>query len=501
MLTDRASGILLHPTSLPGAFGSGDFGPDAYKFVDWLVSAGQTYWQVLPLGEIGPGNSPYMSSSAFAGNILLVDLAELSSHAWLGSEDLIPHPDFQADRINYDIMRPFRMERLRRAARNFFASRHDEMHRSFTEFSIAESEWLDDYALFMTIAEQEGLPEWNQWPQELAHRQPQALRQIKQSRSDEVRFWKFCQWCFDRQWSKLRLYANERRVRIIGDVPIFVAYQSADVWAHQELFELDENCRPRVVAGVPPDYFSATGQLWGNPLYRWDAHESTGYAWWIARLRRALQQTDLVRIDHFRGFAAYWEVSADAPNAIKGKWVAGPGAKLFDAFEKTFPHLPIIAEDLGMITPDVIELRDKFRLPGMRILQFAFGEGEGNHFLPHHYVPNCVAYAGTHDNDTILGWWSTLTEHEKTFAKSYLKSDGQQIQLDMMRAISNSNANIVIFTMQDVLELNGDNRMNFPGQHTGSWEWRFSWNQIVPRYTKFLAKLTSEHGRNSSGVV
>ncbi len=488
---------MLHPTSLPGAFGSGDFGEDAYKFVDWLASAGQTYWQVLPLGEIGPGNSPYMSSSAFAGNILLVDLAELSSHGWLGSKDFMPHPDFQAERVNYDIMRPFRMERLRHASRKFFASCHDEMHRSFTEFSIAESEWLDDYALFMTIAGQEGLPEWDQWPKELAHREPQALRQIEQSLSDEIGFWKFCQWCFDRQWSKLRLYANERRVRIIGDVPIFVAYQSADVWAHQELFDLDETCRPRVVAGVPPDYFSATGQLWGNPLYRWDVHESTGYAWWIARLRRALQQTDLVRIDHFRGFAAYWEVPADAPNAIGGKWVAGPGAKLFDAFQKSFPHLPIIAEDLGLITPDVIELRDKFKLPGMRILQFAFGEGESNPFLPHHYVANCVAYTGTHDNDTILGWWGTLTEHERTFAKSYLKSDGKQIHLDMMRAISDSKANIVIFTMQDVLELSGVNRMNVPGQNTGSWEWRFSWPQILPRYTKFLSHMAAEHGRNN----
>jgi 4-alpha-glucanotransferase len=498
MLTDRASGILLHPTSLPGEFGSGDFGQDAYKFVDWLVSAGQTYWQVLPLGEIGPGNSPYMSSSAFAGNILLVDLAELASHGWLNSEDLKPNPDFQADRVNFAIMRPFRMERLRRAARNFFASCHDEMHRLFTEFSIAESEWLDDYALFMTIADQENLPEWDQWPTELVHRESQALRKIEQSRSDEIGFWKFCQWCFDRQWSKLRLYANEHGVRIIGDVPIFVAYQSADVWSHQELFELDENCRPRVVAGVPPDYFSTTGQLWGNPLYRWDVHESTGYAWWITRLRRALQQADLVRIDHFRGFAAYWEVPADAANAIIGEWVAGPGEKLFDAFEKSFPYLPIIAEDLGLITPDVIELRDKFKLPGMRILQFAFGEGEGNPFLPHHYVPNCVAYTGTHDNDTILGWWGTLADHERNFAKSYLKSDGQQIQQDMMRAISDSKANVVIFTMQDVLELSADNRMNFPGQPTGSWEWRFLWEQVLPRHTQFLAKLASENSRTIS---
>lgn len=496
MLTDRVSGILLHPTSLPGAFGAGDFGSDAYQFVDWLVSAGQTYWQVLPLGEIGPGNSPYMSSSAFAGSILLIDLAELSSHGWLSSEDLTPHPDFRPDRVDFTLLRPFRMERLRRAARNFFASGHDNMHRAYTEFCIAENEWLEDYALFMTIAERESWSEWSRWSKELAHRKPQALRLMKKTCADEVGFWKFCQWCFARQWSNLRLYANERGVRIIGDVPIFVAYQSADVWSHQELFELDENSRPSVVAGVPPDYFSETGQLWGNPLYRWDIHEKTGYAWWIARLRHALQLADLVRIDHFRGFVAYWEVPADAPNAINGKWIAGPGEKLFEAFEKAFPHLPIIAEDLGLITPDVVDLRDKFKLPGMRILQFAFAEGEDNLFLPHHYVPNTIAYTGTHDNDTILGWWNSVSDQEKAFAHHYLDSDGHEIQWDMMRAISNSVANIVIFPMQDVLGLSGDHRMNFPSHPTGNWEWRFSWDQVQLKHTQALAKMSLEHGRS-----
>ena len=495
MLTERGSGILLHPTSLPGAYGAGDFGSNAYRFIDWMVSAGQTYWQVLPLGEIGHGNSPYMSMSAFAGNILLIDLTELSSQGWLSSDDLKPHPDFRPDRVDYTLLRPFHMERLRRAARNFFASGHDDMHRSYTEFCIAENEWLEDYALFMTIAEHESWREWSHWPKELAHREPKALALKEKSCADEIGFWKFCQWCFERQWASLRLYANEQGIRIIGDVPIFVAFQSADVWSHQELFELDENGRPSNVAGVPPDYFSETGQLWGNPLYRWDIHENTGYAWWIERLRHALQLTDLVRIDHFRGFAAYWEVPADAPNAIGGKWVAGPGEKLFDAFQKAFPHLPIIAEDLGLITPDVIELRDKFKLPGMRILQFAFGEGEGNNFLPHHYVPNTIAYTGTHDNDTILGWWNTVSDHEKAFALQYLDSDGHEIQWDMMRAISKSIANTVIFPMQDVLGLSGDHRMNFPGQPEGSWEWRFSWDQVDPIYTQKLSKMSYEYAR------
>ncbi|MGC1376433.1 MAG: 4-alpha-glucanotransferase, partial [Anaerolineales bacterium] len=315
MLTDRASGILLHPTSLPGALGAGDFGADAYKFVDWLASAGQTYWQVLPLGEIGPGNSPYMSSSAFAGNILLIDLAELASQGWLKNGDLTPHPEFRADRVDFSLSHPFRMERLRRAARTFFARRptislfsrrHNNMYRAYDEFCATEGEWLEDYALFMTIAERENRRVWNQWPKELANRNPQALRRIGKTCADEVVFWKFCQWCFARQWSKLKCYANDRGVRIIGDVPIFVAYQSADVWSHQELFDLDEKGLPSVVAGVPPDYFSETGQLWGNPLYRWDVHRDTGYAWWIARMRHAFQQADLLRVDHFRGFAAYW---------------------------------------------------------------------------------------------------------------------------------------------------------------------------------------------------
>ena len=497
MLTDRASGILLHPTSLPGVFGAGDFGTEAYKFVDWLVSAGQTYWQVLPLGEIGPGNSPYMSSSAFAGNILLIDLAELADQGWLIHEDMKPHLEFRADRANFSLMQPFRLERLRRAARSFFTSSNAKMRRAYDEFCTAESEWLEDYALFMTIAGGENWREWSHWPKELANRNPQALYRIEKACTSEIGFWKFCQWCFTRQWSKLKHYANERGVRIIGDVPIFVAYQSADVWSHQELFDLDEHGRPSVVAGVPPDYFSETGQLWGNPLYRWDVHKETGYAWWIARLRHSLQQADMVRIDHFRGFAAYWEVPAGASNAIAGKWAQGPGDKLFEAFEKAFPHLPVIAEDLGLITPDVLLLRDQFNLPGMRVLQFAFGDGEINHFLPHHYVANAVAYTGTHDNDTTLGWWGTIPDHIKTFARQYLgvESDEDAINWVMMRALSRSVANMVIFPMQDVLGLSSECRMNFPGHSTGNWEWRFSWDQLQSEHTLALAEMSAENIR------
>jgi len=495
MLTRRASGILLHPTSLPGAYGAGDFGAEAYKFVDWLASAGQSFWQVLPLGEIGPGNSPYMSRSAFAGNILLIDLLELSSHGWLDHEDLQPDPGFSADRVNFWLTQPFRVERLRRAARRFFASPYGNLHKAYTEFCAEESEWLDDFALFMTISEREKWRDWNYWPWELVHRKPLALRRMEQDYAGDVAFWKFCQWCFARQWSSLRQYARERGILIIGDVPIFVAYQSADVWSHQDLFELDEEGRPTVVAGVPPDYFSETGQLWRNPLYRWDIHEQTGYAWWIARLRQAFKLADLVRIDHFRGFAAYWEVPADALNAINGKWAPGPGEKLFNAFEQAFPHLPVIAEDLGLITPDVLALRDKFELPGMRVLQFAFGDDRSNVFLPHHYIANTVAYTGTHDNDTTLGWWHTAPDQVRNFVQEYLGSDGHEIQWDMMRALSGSAANLVIFPMQDVLGLSSEHRMNYPGKPEGNWEWRFSWGQLQTEQTQALAKMSAEFGR------
>ncbi len=496
MLTDRASGILLHPTSLPGAFGAGDFGADAYRFVDWLASTGQSFWQMLPLGEVGSGNSPYMSRSAFAGNILLIDLVELADHGWLAQEDLRPDPEFRPERIDFVLLQSFRVERLRRAAENFFATHADSAHKTYEEYCAAESVWLDDYALFMTIAELKHWRAWNRWPKALVQREPAALKQVAKENADEISFWKFCQWCFSRQWLKLKRYANEHGVRIIGDVPIFVAYQSADVWSNQELFELDEKGRPTVVAGVPPDYFSETGQLWGNPLYRWHTHQQTGYAWWIARMRHALQQADWVRVDHFRGFAAYWEIPADAPDAVTGKWITGPGEKLFEAFENALPTLPVIAEDLGVITPDVEALRDKFHLPGMRILQFAFGDNDSNPFVPHNYVPNAVSYTGTHDNDTSIGWWKMAPENVREFAMQYLhSSNGAAIHWDMMRALSASVANLVIFPMQDVLDLSGEHRMNFPGHPNGNWAWRFSWSQLYPEQSQALSKMTAENER------
>ena len=503
MIKERASGILLHPTSLPGPFGAGDLGANAYLFVDWLVGAGQTYWQVLPLGEIGPGNSPYMSSSAFAGNVLLIDLYELSHRGWLASGDLQPDPEFRHDRVDFALQGPFRLERLRRAAKCFFASSDEDAHNAYTEFCLVECEWLEDYARFMTIAEQQDWRNWNLWPAALANREMQALLFFEAINSEKINFWKFCQWCFARQWAQLKDYANVRGVKLIGDVPIFVAYQSADVWAHRGLFELDESGSPAVVAGVPPDYFSETGQLWGNPLYRWDVHEETGYAWWIKRLQYALSNFDQVRIDHFRGFVGYWEVPASETTAINGRWMPGPGAKLFEAFEKAFPDLPVIAEDLGVITPEVAELRDRFDLPGMRILQFAFAEDESNYFLPHNYIANTVAYTGTHDNDTMVGWWNSASDQVKHFVRQYLGRDEIDVPWDMIGALSASVANTVIFPMQDVLCLAGEHRMNYPGSTTGNWEWRFTWEQVQPWQTIRLAKTTADNLRSiqtSSGM-
>jgi 4-alpha-glucanotransferase len=496
MISIRASGTLLHPTSLPGPFGSGDFGTSAYQFVDWLVSAGQTYWQMLPLGEVGEGNSPYTSNSAFAGNHLMIDLEELAKQGWLDPSDLMPNPEFNVDRVRFDLVKPYRMERLQIAAHRFFSTADQGNHTKYIEFCESEKHWLDDFALFKAIEHHEQFREWNQWPQELVKRDQNALAEVKLRYAAEVEFCKFCQWCFYRQWLLLKKYANDRGISIIGDVPIFVSYQSADVWEHQELFELDASGNPVVVAGVPPDYFSETGQLWGNPLYRWDVHEQTNYTWWIERLTHAFRLFDLVRIDHFRGFANYWATPAGALNAIGGEWIPGPGEKLFVAFQQAFGKLPIIAEDLGLITPDVIELRDKFNLPGMRILQFAFGDNDSNYFLPHHYISNTVAYTGTHDNDTSLGWWISAKDHEKSFAKFYLGSEGKEINWDMINALSGSAANTVIFPLQDVLGLNSDHRMNFPGTAWGNWEWRFSWGQLQSWHTERLGNLTNSHQRN-----
>jgi len=506
----RASGVLLHPTSLPGPHGSGDFGPEAYHFVDWLVTAGQKLWQILPLAGIGPGNSPYMSNSAFAGNALLVNLAELQAQGWLDAADLDVPASAPGDpgkakpaaatatantQIDFAVMYPFRMVRLAKAAARFAASGSTEQREDFARFQQEQATWLNDYALFLSLCEEHHWRDWCEWESALAKRKPAALKAATAKHAERILFWQFCQWRFYRQWAQLKAYANAKGVEIIGDTPIFIAYLSAEVWANQHLFELDESGRPTVVAGVPPDFFAATGQRWGNPLYRWSEHAKDGYAWWVERIKRTFELVDIVRIDHFRGFAGYWEIPASEPTAVKGRWVPGPGEPLFKAITRALGPMPIIAEDLGVITPDVDALRKKFGLPGMRILQFAFGGDASDRFLPHNHEPDTVVYAGTHDNDTVAGWWATATDHERHLARGYLNTDGHDMPWTLIRAAMASVADTAVHPMQDVLALPSECRMNFPGQESGWWGWRFDWSQVQPWHAGRLAELSRLYGR------
>jgi 4-alpha-glucanotransferase len=497
----RASGVLLHPTSLPGPHGSGDFGAAACHFVDWLVAAGQTLWQILPLGGIGPGNSPYMSSSAFAGNVLLIDLVELQQRGWLDAADLEPDAAFSEQRVNFGAVVPFRMQRLARAAERFATAASDEERADFEAFCKRHHHWLDDYALFMALSDHFHGGKWGGWDAALATRERAAMKAALVAHAPRIAFWKFCQWCFFRQWLRIKAYANERGIEIIGDIPIFIAYESAEVWARQELFELNERGVPRAIAGVPPDAFSATGQRWGNPLYRWSAHAKERYAWWVERIRRTFELVDVVRIDHFRGFAAYWEIAADEPTAMNGHWVPGPGEALFKAIGRALGPLPIIAEDLGVITPDVVALRRKFAFPGMRILQFAFGGGSDNTYLPHNHEHDSVVYTGTHDNDTTQGWWAAAPPHEQQHVREVLATDGAEIHWALIRSACASVADTALYPLQDVLGLSSEHRMNFPGKGEGFWEWRFRWDQVQPEHAQRLAQLCRIYRRDGTPLV
>jgi 4-alpha-glucanotransferase len=496
----RHAGILLHPTCLPGPHGSGDLGPAAFHFVDWLAAARQSLWQTLPLTPVGPGNSPYASVSAFAGSPLLVALEPLVERGWLApvpAEDL---HGFGAERIDYERVIPWRMAQLRAACAGFEARATAADRAELAAFRTDAAHWLDDYALFMALDARHrahGIWHWPRWDAALARREPAALAAARADCADEITFWCFVQWCFARQWQALHAYARSRGVALVGDLPIFVAHHSADCWARPDLFLLDADFEPQVVAGVPPDYFSATGQRWGNPLYDWAAMAREGYAWWIARLRHELSRCDSVRIDHFRGFAGYWEIAASCPTAIDGRWRPGPGAALFDALRDAFGGpLPLIAEDLGIITADVEALRDAYGLPGMKVLQFAFG-GDGRHaYLPHNYTtPNCCVYTGTHDNDTALGWWQALPAAERHFVASYLGADDDAgVPWALVRAAWSSIARLAICPLQDLLGLDTRHRMNTPGQ-IGCWTWRFRWDQVAPDTAGRLAELTAACGR------
>ncbi len=495
----RESGILLHPSSLPGPYGCGDLGAAAYQFMDWLESAGQSLWQVLPLGNIGPGNSPYMSSSAFAGNVLLIDLVALQERGWLLSDECELDPRFSAERVCFEAVVPHRLRVLTIAAQRFGSQASRAEQESFRAFNESQAAWLDDFTLFMALAEHFSGRDWPDWDAALAKREPRALAAARIDLTERIHFWAFTQWCFFEQWQALRQYAHAHGVQIMGDAPIFIAHHSADVWARPELFELDSNGRPQVVAGVPPDAFSETGQRWGNPLYRWSAHAQDGFSWWIARIRHAFVVADRLRIDHFRGFAAYWEIPATEPTAMQGRWLPGPGAALFEAIHRALGSLPVLAEDLGIITPDVIALRKAFAFPGMRVLQFAFDGSEDNNHLPQHHEPDTVVYTGTHDNDTSLGWWNALNAHQREQVRRKLGVDGQNIHWDLIQAAYASVAQTAIVPLQDVLGLGSAHRMNFPGQAAGHWEWRFSsalWGAALQaEHAQQLADLVRVHDR------
>ena len=494
----RSSGVLLHLTSLPGQHGSGDLGESAYHFVDWLVAAGQSRWQILPLVNIGPGNSPYMSNSAFAGNVLLINLEELQQHGWLMELDFRDSSMLDSRHIEFGKVIPYRMNCLAKAAKHFEENSSPEDRADFSAFCEKHASWLEDYALFMALSEGVHGRDWCCWDAELVSRNSKALEVASANNAERISFWKFCQWRFFHQWIKLKAYANQRGVRIIGDMPIYVAHNSVEAWVRPDLFELDKQGRPTKIAGVPPDVFSETGQRWGNPLYRWKIHEKEDFAWWIERIRNTFELVDILRIDHFIGFVNYWEIPAQEPTAVNGRWVPAPGDSLFRAITEALGNLPIIAEDLGNITPAVEKLRKKFNFPGMSILQFAWGENGEKRFLPHNNKNDTVVYTGTHDNDTIVSWWNSATEDERHHLREYLATDGRTIQWDLIRTGMASVADTVIFPLQDILGLSNEHRMNFPGKSEGYWTWRFLWSDVPADTADRLNHMTWLYDRKEN---
>ena len=470
----RSSGILLHPTSLPGKYGIGDLGGGAFRFVDWLEAQGQSIWQVLPLGPTSYGDSPYQTLSAFAGNSNLISFDRLVEAGLLNKGDLADTPPFPEDRVDYGWVIPFHNQKLALAYHNFEANPNPALSQAFRQFVSENQFWLEDFALFIALKRQHKQRPWTTWESELRRRGPSALAAARETFAEQINLARFRQWLFYRQWSALKQYAHSKGIRLIGDLPIFVAHDSADVWAHQDEYVLDDTGSPTVIAGVPPDYFSPTGQRWGNPLYRWDVMKAAGYKWWIERIKALLRLVDFIRIDHFRGFEAYWEIPASEPTAVKGRWVEGPGAQLFEAIETALGELPIIAEDLGVITPGVEKLRDDFGLPGMKVLQFAWN-GPANPFLPHNHRVNSLVYTGTHDNNTTRGWWENeVDEQTRAFVKDYLGQDVREIVWTMARVGMRSPAKVFIMPMQDVLGLGEEARMNRPGLAAGNWTWRIT---------------------------
>jgi 4-alpha-glucanotransferase len=495
-LRGRAAGVLLHPTSLPGPHGIGDLGPAARAWVDALAGAKQQWWQVLPLSPTGYADSPYQCLSTFAGNPNLISPDDLVKDGLLRRRDIVGRV-FDARRVDFGVVLPFKAGLLARAWRNFKHGAARRLKVEFEKFCAEERSWLKDFAIFMALKETHGGASWFEWTPELVTRQPAALARAGKLLADAVYEHEFRQFLFFRQWRALKSYANARGVKLIGDIPIFVSGDSADVWSRPAEFLLDARRRPKMVAGVPPDYFSKTGQLWGNPHYDWKAMKRSGYAWWIARVRATLRMVDVVRVDHFRGFEAAWQVPGGDATAQRGRWVKGPGADLFDTLRAALGPLPIIAEDLGLITPAVDALRARFNFPGMRILQFAFGGKVENRFLPHNYERNTIVYTGTHDNDTTRGWFATARRTERTLLRRYLghPCDERSVSWELMRVAWSSVADLAIAPLQDVLNLGTEARMNFPGQSSGWWRWRFTERQLTGAALDRLGEMTEVYGR------
>ena len=484
----RLTGILLHPISLPSRGGIGDLGPAVYQFVDFLASARQGLWQVLPLGPPANGNSPYSSTSAFAGNPLLISLERLAEHGWLEPSRLASLPE-QVGTIDYAAVNGCKLPLLQEAARNFMLQAPQSVGSRFESFCQQNSWWLEDFVLFDALRSKHHLQCWNCWDQRVARREPEALENAKQELASAMELRRVIQFFFWEQWHAIRRYCRERSIRVVGDIAIFVDYDSADVWANRELFRLRETLEPEVVSGVPPDAFSATGQRWGNPLYNWDAMRRSGYQWWMQRLRWATHTCDYIRLDHFRGFAQFWEIPAAEETAINGRWVDGPGHDFFNKLEEALGGLPFFAEDLGYITPDVHALRDDHHIPGMAVLQFGFGDAGAHIYLPHRMTPDRVIYTGTHDNDTTLGWWSTAGEHEKRAAEAYVGRCADGINWALIRAAQSSAASFSVIPVQDILSLGSEARLNTPSTQIGNYRWRLQPGSLTPELSQKLAAL------------
>lgn len=493
----RSSGILLHPTSFPSRFGIGDLGLEAYRFVDFLAQSAQQMWQVLPLGPTGYGSSPYMSYSAMAGNPLLISPERLRDEGLLAEEDFANLPAFPVERVDFEQVVQIKMPLLKKACENFQAKASSVQQKEFAGFCETKAYWLDGYALFMALKDAQKGASWHTWEPEIAKLQPEALDQWRSRLSAEIFYYKYIQFEFFRQWSELKQYANMRGIQVIGDIPIYVAHDSADVWAHPEIFCLNEETgEAALMAGVPPDYFSSTGQLWGNPVYNWEKLQQQDFKWWVQRFQAMLDYVDIIRIDHFRGFQAYWAVKQGETTAMNGWWIEAPGEALFQVLNDKLGLLPVLAEDLGVITPDVEALRDQFEFPGMKILHFGFGSDPGNPYLPFNYPRNCVVYTGTHDNDTTIGWFNQLSDYEKEAVLRYLGCTSPEgIHWDLIRLALSSVANQALLPLQDVLGLGTEARMNVPSKPEGNWEWRYQPDALTEEVRDRLKTLTETYGR------